>query len=66
LRRSYNVQEIDGVRRQLGQYKDLAHSAAALLPRIRELVALGWGVCAIGRELGLSHKAVSRALGRRK
>jgi hypothetical protein len=66
LARAFTAEEIDQVKRNLGQVKDLAHSARARLPQISELRQQGLSLSEIGRRLGLSHAAVGRTLGNRK
>lgn len=64
LVRVFDADEIDAVKRQLGQVKDLAYSGQA--PTVREQVfemhRLGFGPCRIARETRLSRKQVARVL----
>jgi hypothetical protein len=64
LSRAFAADEVDAVRRQLGQVKDLAYSGQA--PTVREQIlemhALGFGPCRIARETGLGRKQVARVL----
>jgi hypothetical protein len=64
--RTFTSEDIDIVKRNLGQIKELARSASAYQ---RELLALheqGFGVCEIARRLGLHRKSVARAIRRAK
>lgn len=62
LTRTFNSDEIDAVKHELGMVRDLAHNAQSLLPRIIALRAGGKSLSEIGRELGLTRQAVRRAL----
>jgi DNA invertase Pin-like site-specific DNA recombinase len=64
LSRVFAADEIDAVRRQLGQVKDLAHSGQdpTVQDQIFEMHALGFGPCRIARETGLNRKQVTRVL----
>src|SRR5262245_7806684 len=62
LHRVYGPQELDQIKRGLGQVKDLCHAASAHTPRILELQSQGWTQKAIAQELGLGRKAVGRVL----
>jgi DNA-directed RNA polymerase specialized sigma24 family protein len=64
--RTFTSEDIDSVKRNLGQVKDLARSISSYQ---RELLALheqGFGVCEIARRLGLHRKSVARAIQRAK
>jgi hypothetical protein len=62
--RSFNSGEIDAVKRQLRQVKDLASSACARRQQIAELRGQGYSHEGIGRRAGASRKAVSNVLRR--
>jgi DNA-binding NarL/FixJ family response regulator len=64
LSRLFAAEEIDAVRRQLGQVKDLAYTGQALTVReqIFEMHRLGFGPCRIAHETRLSRKQVARVL----
>jgi hypothetical protein len=64
LSRVFPTDEIDAVKRKLGQVKDLAYTGQA--PTVREQIfemhRLGFGPCHIARETRLSRKQVARVL----
>jgi hypothetical protein len=64
LARTFTADEIDAVKRGLGQVKDLARSALAVAPKVLELHRQGLGPVAIARELGVGRKSVARVIAR--
>jgi hypothetical protein len=62
--RVFVSQDIDSVKRRLGQVKDLARSASGLAAEVLELHGRGFGPVAIARKLQVSRKSVARAIAR--
>jgi hypothetical protein len=55
-------EDIDSVKRGLGQVKDLARSALAVAEQVLELHRQGLGPVAIALQLGVGRKSVARLL----
>jgi hypothetical protein len=66
LARAFTSEDIDSVKRNLGQVRDLTHSATAYQKELLALHEQGFGVCEIARRLGLHRKSVARAIQRAK
>jgi DNA-directed RNA polymerase specialized sigma24 family protein len=64
--RTFTSEDIDSVKRSLGQVKDLERSASAYQKELLALHEQGLGVCEIARRLGLHRKSVARAIRRAK
>jgi hypothetical protein len=64
LARAFTSEEIDRLKRDFGQVKDLARSAYGLAPEVLELHGQGFGPVAIARQLQVSRKSVARVIAR--
>jgi transcriptional regulator len=64
LGRAFAADEIDAVKRELGQTKDLSSAAAFQMKQILELKSQGKTYTEIARLLGCSRRAVSRVVER--
>jgi hypothetical protein len=64
LARAFTSEEIDRLKRDLGQVKDLARSVYGLAAEVLELHDRGFGPVAIARQLQVSRKSVARVIGR--
>jgi hypothetical protein len=66
LARAFTSEEIDRLKRDFGQVKDLARSAYGLAAEVLELHGRGFGRVAIARKLEVSRKSVARVIARGK
>jgi hypothetical protein len=64
LARAFTSEEIDSLKRDFGQTKDLARSAYGLAAKVLELHGGGFGSVAIARKLQVSRKSVARVIAR--
>jgi hypothetical protein len=64
VQRTFTADEIDSIKRGLGQAKDLARSALAVAEQVLELHRQGLGPVAIARQLGVGRKSAARLLAR--
>jgi hypothetical protein len=64
LARAYTSEEINSLKRDFGQVKDLARSAYGLVAEVLELHGRGFGPVAIARQLQVSKKSVARVIAR--
>jgi hypothetical protein len=60
--RVFTAEEIDEIKRGLGQTKDLTRPAATMLPEILRLRQQGLSLSEIGRRLGFTHQSIGRAV----
>jgi hypothetical protein len=65
LTRTYFADDLDTIRRTLGEDQSLVQSAVVLAAQVLELHEQGLGPVAIARTLGLSRFSVARLLARR-
>jgi DNA-directed RNA polymerase specialized sigma24 family protein len=64
--RTFTSEDIDSVKRNLGQVKDLARPASSFQKELLALHGQGLSMCEIARRLGLHRKSVARAIRRAK
>ena len=64
MARAYTSEEINSLKRDFGQVKDLARSAYGLAAEVLELHGRGFGPVAIARQLQVSRKSVARVIAR--
>jgi hypothetical protein len=64
LARAFFSEDIDSVKRDFGQVKDLARSAYGLEAEVLALHSRGFGPVAIARKLQVSRKSVARVIAR--
>ena len=64
MARAYTSEEINSLKRDFGQVKDLARSAYGLAAEVLELHGRGFSPVAIARQLQVSRKSVTRVIAR--